>query len=97
MAFSKSYHEDSDADDEFERGLTSPRLPNDSDASPIDSDPASAEHTPTTYGHNGDDKMPRTIVTEWTANECADYVSSLGLPQYADTFLGTFPSVEPGR
>ncbi|KAI9818269.1 MAG: Adaptor for signal transduction [Thelocarpon impressellum] len=87
MAFSKTYHEDSDADDEFERSVTSPRLPPDSDASPIDSDPPSTQHTPTTYGYHGDDRMPRTLITEWTAGECADYVSGLGLPQYADAFL----------
>ncbi|KAI9835028.1 MAG: Adaptor for signal transduction, partial [Thelocarpon superellum] len=87
MAFSKTYHEDSDADDEFERSVTSPQLPADSDTSPLDSDPPSTEHTPTTYGYHGDDQMPRTPITEWTAAECADYVASLGLSQYSDAFL----------
>ncbi|KAI9793111.1 MAG: Adaptor for signal transduction [Peltula sp. TS41687] len=86
MAFTQTY-EDSDADDEYERGMASPPLVTDSEASPTDSDPPSAENTPTTYGHLGDEKLPRTIISEWTAEECADFVSSLGLSQYADAFL----------
>lgn len=90
MAFTSTY-EDSDADDEYERSMTSPPLVTDSETSPTDSDPPSTENTPTTFGHLGDDKLPRTIITEWTAEECADYVSSLGLSQYADAFLGEDP------
>ena len=90
MAFPTAYHADSDADDEYERSvLTSPLLPTDDDASPIDSDPPSAEHTPTTFGHAEIDRLsPRTTVTDWTTNECADYISSLGLKQYCGIFLG---------
>lgn len=89
MAFTSTY-EDSDADDEYERGMASPPLVTDSETSPTDSDPPSTENTPTTYGQLGDDKLPRTIITEWTAEECADFVSSLGLSQYADAFLGEY-------
>lgn len=91
MTFPTAYHADSDADDEYERSvLTSPILPNDSESSPTDSEPPSAEHTPTTFGGHADvDKSsPRSIVTEWTADECASFVSSLGLSQYCDKFLG---------
>lgn len=90
MAFQTAYHADSDADDEYERSvMTSPHLPTDSETSPTDSDPPSAEHTPTTYGNSGEDRSsPRTIITEWTAEECADFVGSLGLHQYCDSFLG---------
>mgnify|MGYP003623000856 CR=1 FL=1 len=34
------------------------------------------------------DHLPETIITEWTPEECADFVGSLGLRQYADQFLG---------
>jgi hypothetical protein len=86
-----AYHADSDADDEYEHSvMTSPtHLQTDSEASPTDSDPHSTENTPTTYGNVGDDpNSPRTIVTEWTAPECAQFLASLGLRQYCDAFIG---------
>ncbi|TAQ86861.1 hypothetical protein B7494_g4833 [Chlorociboria aeruginascens] len=90
MAFeSGTDYPESDADDEYERSvhLGSPIL--ESDASPIDSEGLSSnEHTPTTYGnHSSSDRLPATIITEWTADECADFVGSLGLRQYVDQFL----------
>lgn len=89
MAFKTQYHEDSDADDEYERSvMTSPHLHTDSEISPTDSEPASTEHTPTIYGNMGDDSTPRTIITEWTTEECADFAASLGLKQYRASFLG---------
>ena len=93
MAFSKTYHDDSDADDEYERSMPSPHLMPDDDTSPIDSDPQSNEHTPTTYGHLGSDRMPNHVITDWSVEECADYVSSLNLSQYSDAFLGVLPGV----
>lgn len=79
---------ESDADDEYERSMHSPV--NDSEHSPIDSElSTSAEHTPTTYGHRTSaDRLPETIVTEWSAEDCADFISSIGLQQYAGRFLG---------
>jgi protein STE50 len=93
MAFPSgtAYHADSDADDEYERSvMTSPTaLHTDSDASPTDSEPPSTENTPTTYGNGGDDhNLPRTIITEWTAEECAQFVAGLGLRQYCDAIIG---------
>lgn len=85
-----TYHADSDADDEYERSImTSPtQLHTDSEASPTDSEPLSAEHTPTTYGDfPGDRNSPRTVISEWTAEECADFVAGLGLRQYCDAFI----------
>ena len=87
---------ESDADDEYERSMHggdhSP-MGADSEASPIDSDlTTSAEHTPTTYGGNygrtSADRLPETIITEWTVDECADFIGSIGLQQYADRFIG---------
>lgn len=90
MAFQAPYHEDSDADDEYERSvMASPQLPTDSELSPTDSEFLSPEHTPRIYGISGEDQgSPRTIITEWTAEECADFVSGLGLRQYRTSFLG---------
>ena len=96
MAFSTAY-EDSDADDEYERSVVSPPLVTDSEQSPTDSDSPSAENTPTFYGPLGDDKSPRTIIADWTAEECAEYVLSLGLAQYADAFLGELDACEFGH
>lgn len=93
MAFeSGTAYPESDADDEYERSVhdSSPVLATDSEASPTDSEGLSSnEHTPTTYGaHSSGDRLPETIITEWTADECADFVTSLGLRQYGDQFLG---------
>jgi len=93
MAFeSCTAYPESDADDEYERSVhdSSPVLATDSEASPTDSEGLSSnEHTPTTYGaHSSGDRLPETIITEWTADECADFVGSLGLRQYGDQFLG---------
>ena len=84
------YHDDSDADDEFERSvMTSPMLASDEDASPSDSDPGSTEHTPTTFDNpDGDRSSPRNLITLWGAEECAKFITTLGLSQYCDTFLG---------
>jgi len=101
MAFESGtdLYPESDADDEYERSVhdSSPVLATDSEASPTDSDGLSSnEHTPTTrYGTRGSgDTLPETIITEWTAEECADFVGSLGLQQYGDQFLGTLPGLE---
>ena len=88
---SKNY--DSDADDEYERSvLTSPILATDDDTSPTDSDPPSTEPTPTTFGHNMDYNMqlsPGSTIVGWSSKQCAEYIKSLGLPQYMEKFLGT--------
>ncbi|KAF2646426.1 RA-domain-containing protein [Massarina eburnea CBS 473.64] len=86
------YHEDSDADadDEYERSvIQSPRLPTEYQASsPTDSGPMSTEHTPTTFTHSRDSKgSPTGLITEWTEEQSADFVSDLGLEQYADAFV----------
>ncbi|KAI0390416.1 protein kinase regulator Ste50 [Xylariaceae sp. FL0594] len=82
---------ESDADDEYERSLhtSSPVLATDSEISPTDSDGrSSTEHTPTTYGHRRSaDRLPETIISEWTVEECADFIASIGLEQYSDQFI----------
>ena len=89
MAIPTAHYADSDADDEYERSvLASPRLPTDDDTSPTDSDPPSTEPTPP-FGHSDGEKLsPGNSILKWTAGQCADYISSLGLPQYCDKFLG---------
>lgn len=85
---------ESDADDEYDldHHESSPIDATDVENSPIDSDPPSAEHTPTTYGyHTGGDRLPETIISEWTAEECADFIANIGVQQYADRFIGTQP------
>lgn len=89
MAFPNgtAYHADSDADDEYERSvMTSPtQLHTDSETS---SDPPSNEHTPTTFDNLVDDQgLPKTIITEWTPDECAQFIATLNLRQYCDAFI----------
>ncbi len=89
MAFeSGTAYPESDADDEYERSVhdSSPVLATDSEASPTDSF-SSNEHTPT-IAHSTGDRLLETVRTNWTADECADFVGSLGLQQYGDQFLG---------
>ncbi len=83
---------ESDADDEYERSMGDHSPVGDSEASPIDSEiSTSTEHTPTTYGrHSSADRLPETIISEWTADECADFISNIGLSQYADRFIGVY-------
>jgi protein STE50 len=91
MAFeSGTDYPESDADDEYERSISSPVLATDDEGSPSESEGLSSnEHTPTIYEKViGSDQLPETIITEWTPEECADFVGSLGLRQYADQFLG---------
>ncbi|KAL2024670.1 hypothetical protein VTK56DRAFT_6871 [Thermocarpiscus australiensis] len=80
---------ESDADDEYERDVHgSSDIATDVETSPIDSDPPSAEHTPTTYGYRSSaDRLPETIISEWTAEECADFIATIGVQQYADRFI----------
>ena len=91
MAFPTGYHpEDSDADDEYERSIfTSPRIPTDDETSPIDSEPASAEHTPTFGRTDTHNSSPGLSILEWTTGQTADYLTSLGLPQYREKFIGS--------
>ena len=90
MAFQTAYHmDDSDADDEYERSvITSPVVPTDDENSPIDSDPASAEHTPTFGRTDKQNLSPGISILEWTTGQTADYLSTLGLHQYRDKFIG---------
>ena len=80
---------DSDADDEYD-GAVADSSPVLDDPSPYDSElPSSNEHTPTTYGHRSSaDRLPETIISEWTAEECADFIGTIGLQQYSDVFIG---------
>lgn len=83
---------ESDADDEYERDMagSSPIDHTDVETSPIDSGPPSAQQTPTTYGYRSSgDRLPETIISEWTAEECADFIATIGLEQYSDSFIGS--------
>ncbi|KAF1355775.1 RA-domain-containing protein [Lizonia empirigonia] len=83
------YHEDSDADDEFERsGWQRDQMPVEYESSPTSSGPLSTEHTPTTFTHSRDSRIsPTGLLVDWSAEHVADYISDLGLEQYADTFV----------
>ncbi|UPX14960.1 uncharacterized protein EKO05_0005429 [Ascochyta rabiei] len=83
------YHEDSDADDEFERGgWQRDQVAVEYESSPTSSGPLSTEHTPTTFTHSRDSRIsPTGLVVDWSAEQVADYISDLGLDQYADAFV----------
>lgn len=86
MAFPSPYHAESDADDEFERdGISSPtHMHDDSEES---SEPSSNEHTPTFSKPGYKDGLPDTIITEWTPEDCAQFVAGFGLLQYGELFI----------
>ena len=92
MPLHTSYHADSDADDEYERSVVmSPHLITESDSSSVKSERHSPEHTPTTAAYSANERRPpNRIITQWTAHDTADFVSSLGL-QYRDILIGECP------
>jgi hypothetical protein len=50
----------------------------------------SEQPTPTFYNQRPieGEGMPDGLITDWDAEGVAEYVSSLGFPQYHDAFLG---------
>jgi len=97
MAFKSTYQSESDADDEFERSdFISPTLP--PGLSPSESEEmTSPEHTPTyTQSHSGGSHAsPTSLIIQWSPQECAEFMSSLGLGQYGDAVMGE-NAHEPG-
>lgn len=84
-----AYHADSDADDEFERSVVTSPINLRSDSSDTGSEPRSSEHTPTTFNTPFEDgTRPRNIISEWSPEECAHFIASLGLMQYGKDFIG---------
>ncbi|KAL9060049.1 MAG: hypothetical protein Q9162_000899 [Coniocarpon cinnabarinum] len=90
MSYEAQFHDESDADDEYERSIiTSPTLPAGYESSsPTESDPPSNEHTPTTFTHSTVHAIsPRGLITEWSSNQTADFIASLGLSSYRNLIL----------
>ncbi|KKA27890.1 hypothetical protein TD95_004271 [Thielaviopsis punctulata] len=90
MSFeSGTNYTESDADDEYDGHIAGSSPVADSEASPYDSEmPSSSEHTPTTYAHRSSgDRLPETVITDWTADDCATFLSTIGLHKYANTFI----------
>lgn len=84
----RDHQDDSDLD-EYDPSFTSPTLPHEYDQSPTESEHHSNQHTPTTFVNSGADQMsPSRLITNWTADQCADYISDLGFEDYAETFIG---------
>ncbi|KAG6089997.1 hypothetical protein E4U30_005432 [Claviceps sp. LM220 group G6] len=80
---------ESDAEDDFERGVHDRSPVGESETSPIESEPStSTEHIPTPGARRSStDPALESIITDWSAGECADFVSTIGLPQYAESFV----------
>lgn len=96
MAFeSGTAYPESDADDEYERSVhdSSPVLATDDEdmsGSEGTRGQTSNEHTPTTYGRMGHDRMDEMSdepITKWNADDCADFIGSLELGQYAQDII----------
>lgn len=84
MNYDRHYLDESDADDEYgATHMTSPTLQG--EYSPSESE--ATEHTPTSYARPKSYDAEGTIM-RWSAEECAEFVSTLGLEQYADSFIG---------
>ena len=82
-----SYKADQDADDEYEQRLVASSFFHVDPVSPSsDSEPHSAEPTPT--NNTEERRSPKTIITQWTAQDSADFVASLGISQYSRTIIG---------
>lgn len=82
-------HDESDADDEYERSMKSPVIQGQFPSSPIESDGMSAQNTPTIYQRMGvPGPSPAGLMTSWTPDDTAEFVLNLGLEKYADAFIG---------
>jgi hypothetical protein len=82
------FREDPETDDEYDRhGILSPGLETEFQGSPTESEPRSAEQTPTFHMRDG---SPRVRVTDWTAEQSADFIAALGFERYADKFIGMY-------
>ena len=91
MPHDVQFHDESDADDEYERSvITSPTLPQGYESSsPTESDPPSNEHTPTTFTHSTATAVsPRGLITDWREEQVADFIGSLGLEHYRNIIFG---------
>ena len=87
------YEDNSDADDEYERSvIASPGLQPEFERPSTKNGEQSSENTPRTYTHaiNGE-PSPTGSITQWTPEQCSDYVTSLGLEQYATGMIGKAP------
>lgn len=84
----RGYHEDSDADDEYDRDLKSPNDQGDFPSSPTESD--GAEHTPRM---GAPFPSPTGSILRWSADQTADFIANLGYEQYADAFIGRLHQV----
>ncbi|KAI1005738.1 Mitogen-activated protein kinase adapter protein [Podosphaera aphanis] len=75
---------DSDVDDEFDHSMRSSPVQGGTDSEGL----SAKDHTPTTYGtHLSGDTLLETVITEWTVDDCAEFVCKLGLHQYGDRFI----------
>lgn len=83
-----AYHEDSDADDEFERSVMTSPGQSHTESETSSEAPQSDEHTPTFDTTSDGTERPRTIISAWTSEECAQFMVSIGLRQYADLLIG---------
>lgn len=93
------YHHDSEPEDDYlHPSYHSPTLPRsqlqhdhlDDDDEDENDMTTSAEHTPTTFSHSLSHSLnpsPTGLITQWTAEQVADWVAGLGLSQYADAFV----------
>lgn len=90
--YESTYHEESDADDEYERRvIASPTLPTaDYDSSsPTESDPMSNQPTPTTFTYGSTLAVsPRGVIVDWSYDRVGEFVRGLGLDQYRSKLIG---------
>lgn len=92
-----AYHADSDADDEFERSVVTSPINLHTDSSDTSSEPRSSEHTPTTFNIPLDEgTRPPNTISEWSPEDCAQFIASLGLTQYGKDFIGKATSKNVG-
>jgi len=80
-------------DDEASRGngLISPATNAEFTPSPSHSAPGSNDNTPTAFHRNGTIRQsPRGKITQWTSQQCANFVSELGpdFEQYGAAIIG---------
>ena len=92
VSFGRAYPDyiETDADGGYEKDVSNSLQGQASDSEVKEpEDPSSNAHTTAIFRPHkfGVDWLPKTIISEWTAEESAEFVSTLGLRQYKDRFV----------
>lgn len=94
MPYQQDVYTESDADDEYDRNYSPV---GESDNSPVDEEPDTTpkiksrpkSQLPKSVYQKALATLPSTQIDKWTAEQCAGFIVSIGMADYAESFFGT--------